>query len=50
MTVAKFYDERVREREEKLDVDDNYELPRLRAKDSYKDEHRRGEGNRHNRS
>lgn len=38
------------EREEKLDVDDDYELARLRAKDDYKDEHRRGEGNRHNRS
>lgn len=38
------------EREAKLDNDDEYELARLRAKDNYKDEHRRGEGNRHNRS
>lgn len=38
------------ERELKLDVDDDYELARLRAKDDYKDDHRRGEGNRHNRS
>lgn len=83
MTVAEFYDQRVRdgifpdpdapkhtsgmnklsindtneieeaediERELKLDADDDYELARLRAKDDYKDEHRRGEGNRHNRS
>lgn len=86
MTVAEFYDQRVREgifpdpnkprpqnanslqsrymqgdsndieeqedidREKKLDVDDDYELARLRAKDEYKDDHRRGEGNRHNRS
>lgn len=38
------------EKEEKLEQDDDYELARLRAKDDYKDEHRRGEGNRHNRS
>lgn len=38
------------DRELKLDVDDDYELARLRAKDEYKDEHRRGEGNRYNRS
>lgn len=38
------------EREQKLDVDDDYEVARLRARDEYKDEHRRGEGNRHNRS
>lgn len=84
MTVAEFYDNRVREkifpdpkshqntsaaqnyqeqyqsgdlerdedieREKKLDVDDEYELARLRARDEYKDEHRRGEGNRYNRS
>lgn len=82
MTVAEFYDERVRqgifpdpqtsnrtsssqqrdvneseqeekldqEREEKLDQDDEYELARLRAKDEYKDDHRRGCGNRFNRS
>lgn len=85
MTVAEFYDERVREgifpdpnkasssssslqnkymqeqcgnieqaedieREEKLEQDDEYEIARLRARDEYKDEHRRGEGNRYNRS
>lgn len=38
------------ERELKLDEDDDYEIARLRARDEYKDEHRRGEGNRHNRS
>lgn len=38
------------DREEKLDVDDDYEIARLRARDDYKDDHRRGEGNRHNRS
>lgn len=38
------------EREEKLENDDEYELARLRARDEYKDEHRRGEGNRYNRS
>lgn len=38
------------DREEKLDMDDDYELARLRARDEYKDDHRRGEGNRYNRS
>lgn len=38
------------QREEKLDKDDEYERARLMAKDEYKDEHRRGEGNRYNRS
>lgn len=38
------------DRELKLDVDDDYEVARLRARDEYKDDHRRGEGNRHNRS
>lgn len=38
------------EREAKLEVDDDYEIARLRARDEYKDEHRRGEGNRLNRS
>lgn len=85
MTVAEFYDQRVREgifpdptkasgssnslpnrflqeqssnseppedieREEKLEQDDEYEVARLRARDEYKDNHRRGEGNRYNRS
>lgn len=38
------------DRELKLDADDDYELARARAKDDYKDDHRRGEGNRYNRS
>lgn len=38
------------ERERKVEVDDDEELARNRARDEYKDEHRRGEGNRHNRS
>lgn len=38
------------DREKKLEVDDDYEIARLRAKDEYKDDHRRGEGNRYNRS
>lgn len=38
------------EREAKLENDDEYERARLKAKDEFKDEHRRGEGNRHNRS
>lgn len=38
------------ERELKLNDDDDYELARMRAKDDYKDDHRRGEGNRYNRS
>lgn len=38
------------EKEEKLEQDDEYERARLRARDEYKDNHRRGEGNRYNRS
>lgn len=38
------------EQEQKIEDDDEYELARARARDDYKDEHRRGEGNRHNRS
>lgn len=38
------------EREEKLENDDEYERARLKAKDEFKDDHRRGEGNRYNRS
>lgn len=38
------------EREAKLENDDEYERARLKAKDEFKDQHRRGEGNRHNRS
>lgn len=36
--------------EQKLEIDDDYEIARARAKDDYKDDHRRGEGNRYNRS
>lgn len=36
--------------EKKLEMDDEYEVARLRARDEYKDDHRRGEGNRFNRS
>lgn len=38
------------EEEQKQEVDDEEELMRARAMDDWKDEHRRGEGNRHNRS
>lgn len=38
------------QREEKLEKDDEYERARLKAKDEFKDDHRRGEGNRYNRS
>lgn len=37
-------------KEEKLEKDDEYERARLKAKDEFKDDHRRGEGNRYNRS
>lgn len=85
MTVAEFYDQRVREgifpdadkmkemqkytlqgrteeeekeldeqddveKETKIETDDPEYLERARAKDDYKDDHRRGEGNRYNRS
>lgn len=38
------------EKEQRLEVDDEEEVRRARAMDDWKDEHRRGEGNRHNRS
>lgn len=38
------------EKEEKAEVDDEEQLMRQRAMDDWKDDHRRGEGNRHNRS
>lgn len=38
------------EREQLRDVDDEIEIMRARAMDDWKDEHRRGEGNRYNRS
>lgn len=38
------------ENERRQEVDDDEFIARARAKDDYKDEHRRGEGNRHNRS
>lgn len=85
MTVAEFYEERVREgifpdpdkmkelqkhtlqgrteeeekdldeqeeieKESKMELDDSEQLERARAMDDYKDDHRRGFGNRYNRS
>lgn len=38
------------EREQRQEVDDEIEVMRARAMDDWKDEHRRGEGNRYNRS
>lgn len=38
------------EKEKKLEEDDEETVQRARAMDEYKDEHRRGEGNRYNRS
>lgn len=38
------------EREQKVEAEDENELMRARAMDDWKDEHRRGEGNRYNRS
>lgn len=38
------------EKEKKLEEDDEEAIQRARAMDDYKDEHRRGEGNRYNRS
>lgn len=38
------------EKETKLEEDDEETVQRARAMDEYKDDHRRGEGNRHNRS
>lgn len=37
-------------KEEKEDKDDEEELDSKRRMDEYKDEHKRGEGNRHNRA
>lgn len=37
-------------REQRQEVDDDEEIMRARARDDWKDEHRRGEGNRYNRS
>ena len=36
------------EKERKAEVDDEVELARARAFDDWKDDHRRGEGNRYN--
>lgn len=36
--------------EQRQEADDEIEIMRARARDDWKDEHRRGEGNRHNRS
>lgn len=41
-------EEEARAKEELEEKDDEQELARKRAWDEYKDEHRRGEGNRHN--
>ena len=41
-------EEEEREKEDKEERDDEEELARKRAMDEYKDEHRRGDGNRHN--
>lgn len=38
------------EKEQKMEADDPEALARARGMDEWKDEHRRGEGNRHNRS
>lgn len=38
----------VRSKEEKEENDDEEELQSKRRMDEYKDEHKRGEGNRHN--
>lgn len=38
------------EKEDKIENDDPETLARARAMDEYKDDHRRGWGNRHNRS
>eukprot|EP00088_Acartia_fossae_P045526 TRINITY_DN49040_c0_g1_i1.p1 TRINITY_DN49040_c0_g1~~TRINITY_DN49040_c0_g1_i1.p1 ORF type:complete len:198 (-),score=88.64 TRINITY_DN49040_c0_g1_i1:21-587(-) len=46
--VAQQEEEELRREEDKEDRDDQEELDRKRAKDEWKDEHRRGEGNRHN--
>jgi len=46
--IAQQEEEATRELEEKDDRDDEDELARARAKDDWKDDHRRGEGNRHN--
>ena len=37
------------EKDDKEDQDDPEELERIRNFDEYKDDHKRGEGNRHNR-
>ena len=41
-------DEEEREKDDKEDRDDEEALARARAMDEYKDDHKRGEGNRHN--
>lgn len=43
-------EEEARLKEEKEEIDDEEELDRKRRMDEYKDDHKRGEGNRHNRS
>jgi len=46
--ISQLEDEEAREQEDKEDRDDEQELANQRAKDDWKDDHRRGEGNRHN--
>jgi len=46
--IALAEEECLREEEDKEERDDEVELARQRAKDDWKDDHRRGEGNRHN--
>jgi len=47
-SIALAEEEGLREEEDKEERDDEEELARKRAKDDWKDDHRRGEGNRHN--
>ncbi|KAF6213818.1 hypothetical protein GE061_011540 [Apolygus lucorum] len=49
-TNADLDEKEIADRERKLERDDEEELRRQRAMDEYKDEHKRGEGNRYNRS
>ena len=46
--IAVLENERIREEEEKEENDDLQELEKKRAFDEWKDEHKRGEGNRKN--
>ena len=48
-TVYPIEDVDAAEKDDKEDQDDPEELERIRNFDEYKDDHKRGEGNRHNR-